>query len=61
MLAEGTLDTIPAGQFQTVTVIFTAPDDSPQLGQPLEIRLTANNANRQQVAFDDVSLDATAQ
>jgi len=61
VLAEGTLDTIPAGQFQTVTVTFTAPDDHPQLGQPLEIRLTANNANRQQVAFDDVSLDATAQ
>jgi len=60
LLAEGTLDTIPAGQFQTVTVTFTAPADHPQLDQPLEIRLV-DTANRQQVCFDNVRLDATPQ
>lgn len=58
ILAEGTLDKIPRGEFQTVTVTFSAPADHPQLGQALAIRLTAN-ADRQQVNFDDVILDAT--
>lgn len=61
VLSQGTLASIPAGQFQTVTVTFTAPADHPQLGLPLEIRLTANHADRQQVNFDDVKLDATPQ
>lgn len=58
VLAQGTLATIAAGTFQTVTVTFTAPPDHLQLGMPLEIRLTADGANRQQVNFDDVKLDA---
>lgn len=58
ILGQGTLASIPAGQFQTVTVTFTAPADHPQIGLRLEIRLTADNANRQQVNFDDVKLDA---
>ncbi len=58
VLAQETLDSIPVDSFQAVTVSFSAPADHPQLGQPLEIRLTSN-ANRQQVNFDDVRLDAT--
>jgi hypothetical protein len=58
VLAEGTLDSIPSDSFQTVAVSFSAPEGHPQLGQALEIRLTSN-ANRQQVNFDDVRLDAT--
>jgi hypothetical protein len=61
VLSQETLASIPAGQFQTVTVTFTAPADHPLLGLPLEIRLTADNADRQQVNFDDVKLDATPQ
>jgi hypothetical protein len=61
LLNEGTLDIIPAGTFQTVAVTFAAPADHPQLGQALEIRLTADGANLQQVNFDDVKLDATPQ
>lgn len=60
LLNEGTDDSIPTGEFRTVTVSFTAPPDHPQLGQALEIRLVVI-ADRQEVNFDDVKLDATPQ
>jgi hypothetical protein len=58
LLSEGTVEDIPAGEFRTVTVTFTASPDHPQLGQALEIRFVAN-ADRQQANFDNVRLDAT--
>jgi hypothetical protein len=60
LLGEATLDAIPEGQFQTVTVTFTAPPDHSQLDQPLAIRLVSI-ADRQEVCFDNVRLDATPQ
>jgi hypothetical protein len=58
LLSDGMRTDIPPGEFRTVTVTYTATASDPLLGQALEIRLTST-ANRQQVNFDDVRLDAS--
>ena len=46
------------GTFINSTVTLTTDSTHPQLGQQLEVRLSALPSNREQVNFDDVRLDA---
>ena len=49
---------ITEGTFETSVISFTAPEDHPNLGEPLAIRLlNLNEATGQEVNFDDVRLE----